>query len=314
MRLQPRAVGPLGVARGRGADEGSRGRVRHARGVLVGMARARTRRVRLRAVRRGPRAAARERDRRRPGHGHRLAAAVAHDAAPGGAAGRRRGAHTVAGQPAVLVSELPGVPRPRAPARRRARPPVRQPPGREAVARQQRAGVPRRQVLLRRERRGVPALARGPLRLDREAERRVGHGVLVAALLLVRRGAAAPAHAHDHQSEPRARLLPLLVRRAAGLLPRGARRPAPALAGRARHHEPDGQPAAVGHRLLQLGAAARPRLAGPLHRHPAAPPPGRAGVQRRPHAGRGGRRAVDAHGVGHERGELAAGEPGEEAG
>ena len=100
------------------------------------------------------------------------------------------------------------------------------PPRRPALARQQRAGLPHRQVLVRRQRRGVPALARRPLRVDRRAERRLGHRVLVAALPELRGGAAAADHPGRAQPHPRAGLRALLLRRAARLLPGRARRAA----------------------------------------------------------------------------------------
>ncbi len=73
-----------------------------------------------------------------------VAAAVADQRAPGDPAGRRRGPDAVAGQPAVLVPQLAGVPRARAAAGRRDGPPLRRAPGRPALARQQRAGLPQR--------------------------------------------------------------------------------------------------------------------------------------------------------------------------
>src|ERR1700754_4082587 len=73
---------------------------------------------------------------------------------------------------------------------------------RPAVARQQRAGMPHRQVLVRRQRRGVPALALQPVRVDRRAERRLGHRVLIAALPELRGGSTAPDHSGRAQPHP----------------------------------------------------------------------------------------------------------------
>ena len=68
-----------------------------------------------------------------------------------------------------------------------------------------------------------------------------------------RRGAAAPDHARGAQPDPTAGLRPLLLRRAAGLPPRRARRAAAAL-DRAGHHELHGQRAPVRTGLLRVGA------------------------------------------------------------
>ena len=60
---------------------------------------------------------------------------------------------------------------------------VRRPPGRRDVARAQRVRLPQLALLLRRLGRRLPALAGAAVRHARRAERGLGHGVLVPALL-----------------------------------------------------------------------------------------------------------------------------------
>ena len=247
----------------------------------------------------------------RHGDGDGRAPAVAHRRAPGDPARRPGRAHALAGQQAVLVPQLAGVPGACARARRADGASLRHAPGRAAVARVQRAGVPQRAVLVRRLGRGVPALARRALRRHRAAQRRLGHRVLEPALHDVRRSAAAADHACGAQPDPAAGLRPLLLRRLAGLPPRRARRP-PAALDRAGDDELHGQRAPVRAGLLRVGTRDGRRQPGPLPRPPAAAPARRAGVRRRSHA-RGRGRVVAAHGVGDVGGELAAGERREAA-
>ena len=102
---------------------------------------------------------------------------------------------------------------------------VRRPPGGGDVARAQRVRLPQLELLLRRLGDGVPQLAAAPLRRARDAERRLGHGVLEPALLRLGRGhpAAAAGLQHLRQPHPAARLRPVQLRRTARLLPRRGR-------------------------------------------------------------------------------------------
>ena len=75
-------------------------------------------------------------------------------------------------------------------------------------------------------------------------------------------------------------------------------------------HDPRPLPAA---RLPRLGPVPGRRQHRPLRRRRPAAPPRRAVLRRRPHPWAGRRPAVDAHGALDERGQLAAGQPGEGA-
>ena len=187
-------------------------------------------------------------------------------------------------------------------------------PGAGALARGQRAGLPRPARLLRRRRGRVPALARGPVRHGRGAQRRLGHGVLVAAVRRLRRGAAPAQRPDVPEPDAAAGLRAVLLGRAAGALPRAAGRAARGHAERADDHQPH---ALHGHEvdgLLLLGRRPRRHRQRPLHARPRPGGPRRARVQRRPHARGGRRRPVDAHGALDERGELAAAQPHQASG
>ena len=148
-----------------------------------------------------------------------LAHAASRD--PAGDRGRRAARGR---QPAAVLPELAGLPRARpASSCERVVERYARPSGARAVAREQRVRMPRQPLLLRGVGGGVPRLAAREVRLRRRAQPGVGHGVLVAALRLVRRGRAAARGADVPQPDPAARLRPVLERRAARLLPGGGR-------------------------------------------------------------------------------------------
>ena len=96
------------------------------------------------------------------------------------------------------------------------------------LARRERVRRPRGGVLLRRERDRLPRLAARAARICRRAERGLVHGVLVAGVSLVRRGAPAAVGADVLQPGAAARLRAVQLRRHARVLPRGARGAPPA--------------------------------------------------------------------------------------
>ena len=220
----------------------------------------------------------------RPRHRHRLTAAVADAPPPRDAAGDPGRAHAVARRAPVLLPQLARLPRARPGAVHPDGRALPRPPGARPVARLQRARLPQRPLLLRHQRCGVPHVAAPPVRRRRgAAQRRVGHGVLVAALRRLRAGAAATGGAHPRQPHPAARLRALQLRPAARQLRRRARRAAPALPRRAGDDQLHGDAADTRHGLPALGPRARRRVQRPLpHRRGGRRPP-RACVQRRPH-------------------------------
>ena len=211
--------------------------------------------------------------------------------APGDPPGRRRRPHAVAGQPAVLVPQLAGVPRARPAARRRDGPPLRQrtPPSGSGTSATSWAATTARcwcdvsAAAFRRwltDRYGV----------DRRAQRRLGHRVLVAALRRLRRRCCRRGSRRRCRTRPTRWTSPASA--PTSCCPTTG--PSATCCGRCPpgpgDHEPHviSPPERAG--LLPLGAGAGRRLPGPLPRPPAARPAGRAGVLRRPDP-RGGRRA-----------------------
>ena len=150
---------------------------------------------------------ARRRHRDRHGHGDRRAAAVAHHRPPGDPPRRPRRAHALAGQQAVVVPQLAGLPGARA-ARSSSR-------WRAATAGTRRCGCgtcpTSWAATTARCWCDVSAAAFRRWLADRygdidEAQRRLGHRVLEPALHDVRRGAAAADHACGAQPDPAAGL------------------------------------------------------------------------------------------------------------
>jgi hypothetical protein len=111
--------------------------------------------------------------------------------------------------------------------------------------------APTRRAATARCPRRLPLLARAPPRDPGRPQRGLGHGVLEPALRGLGGDPAAPDRAVLLQSGAGARLPPLLLRRAAGLLRPRARRARAGHAGRAGHHELHGAVRAPG--LLGVG-------------------------------------------------------------
>ena len=284
-RLQPRAVARGDPGRGHRADARGRRQPRLARDLLLGPARAAPGRVRLRLAGPVDGPAARRRHPGRPGHRHRLATALAGPAPPRGAAGRPGRQPALARQPADLLPLLAGLRRALAAAGRAAGEPLRRPPGPGDVARLQRARLPQRALLLRRQRGRVPRLAAAPVRRGRPVwtpsttpgARRSGASTTPTGATSCRRD-----HHGTGQPDPGARLLAVLLRRAARHLPARARRAAgghPGRAGDDELHDADPHPR---HGLLVLGAGDGRRLHRPLPRRRARPARRRAGLVGRP--------------------------------
>ena len=114
----------------------------------------------------GARPAGRGGDRRRPGHGHGVAAALARHGAPRDPAGHGGRAAARARRAAALLPERARVPRGRRRPRRTDGAALRRPPGRGHVARRQRVRLPRPRLLLRdrRRRRSAAGSGRGTAR------------------------------------------------------------------------------------------------------------------------------------------------------
>ena len=145
-------------------------------------------------------------------------------ALPRDPAGRPRRAHAVAGQPAGVVPSSPVYREQRARARRPPRRRGTRPPGAGDVARLQRATA-----ATTRPATATPAPAPSALAARRYGDldapqRRVGHRVLEPALHRLGRDPAAAADHDASPTRPSARLPPVLLGRAARLLPRRARR------------------------------------------------------------------------------------------
>ncbi len=305
VRLQPRAVGPRGLGRGRPAHARGRREPRRDQRLRLVARRAAPGRVRLRRPRPRHRPAARRRDRRRPRHRDGLDPAVAHHRPPRGPAGRGRRHDPLARRTPGVLPELPGLPRARPRPRPRHRRALRRPPRGPALARLERARLPQRALLLRRLRRGLPRLAPEPVRHRRGAERRLGHVLLEPALLRVGPGPAAAGDAVLHEPRPDARLRPVLVRRTARAPPRRGRGPARPER-QARHDELHGRGAHHGARLLVVGRGHGRHRERPLPRPPTAPTARRARVRRGHHPRARRRSALAAHGALDGRRELAA--------
>ena len=223
---------------------------------------------------------AQQRHRRVPGDADRLATGLVHPAEPRRAAGDPGRRTPGARLPRHLLRQLGHLPRGvRTPGEGAVRA-LRQPSGAEDVARPQRV---RHVVLLLQLRPGVPGLAAAALPDARRRQRRVEHGLLVAALLALGRDRAAAGDAVSAEPGSGAGLPPLPV----GLAPA----PLPGAEGGA-HQRP------AGHHQLRPGrlGAGRPRPLGPRggprrdRPLPGARPRrgGAAGVRRRPGPGLGG--------------------------
>ena len=166
---------------------------------------------------------------RRPRHRHRLAAAVADAPPPRDAAGDPGRAHAVARRAPGLLPQLAGLPRARPGAVRAGWPSA------TATTRRSRCGTsPTSSAATTPAATATSARRRSATWLRRRyddawrAQRRLGHGVLVPALRRLRAGPAAARGADPRQPHPAAGLRALLLRRAARLLRRRARRAAPA--------------------------------------------------------------------------------------
>src|SRR4029077_19849984 len=94
---------------------------------------------------------------------------------------------------AALLSVQPRLPRLRPALGRGDGDPLPRPPGAGDVARRQRVRLPRARLLVRRLGAGLPGLAAAAPRVDRGAQPRLGHRLLVAALLGLGGGDPAPA-------------------------------------------------------------------------------------------------------------------------
>src|SRR6266702_1452320 len=307
-RLQPRAVAAGRLAPGRAADARGRGQSGDRGRVLVGLAGAGGRPLRVRLARRRARPAPRARDQGRPRHRDGRATAVVLAAPPGEPAGRFPGPDALARQPPDLLPQLGGLPRRRCAAGRVAGQALRRAPGAGNVARAQRVRLPQRPLLLRRQRRGLPRLAPAPLRRPRRPEPGLGHRLLEPALRRLGRGRPPAAGADLREPDQAARLVALQFQRAAGVLPRGARGAGAPHALDPDHHQPDGR-ALQDPGLLVLGPRAGPDRQRPL------PPRGGPGRPYRPGAGgrpvplAGRRPALGADGALDQRGQLAAAQP-----
>ncbi len=265
-RLQPRAVAARGLARGRRADAAGRRHLRHRGGLLLVVARAGARPLRVRLARRGARPAPRRRRRGRPRHRDRLSPTVVQPQVPRLAAGAQRRHPPVARQPAGVLPELDGVHRARRRARRADGPPLPRPPGAGDVARLERVRLPQPALLVRRLRRGLPRVADGPPRRPRRAQRGLGHRVLEPALHGVGAGDPAAGHPDLPQPDAVAGLLAVRLGHPAGAVRGRARRPARAVARGAGHHELHDQRPLPAARLRALGARGRRRQHRPLRR------------------------------------------------
>ncbi len=265
------------------------------------------RRVGLRLARPGHRHPARRRHRREPRHGDRLAAAVGERELPRDAARRRIRRVVLAGKPPALRALLPRLPAPRRRAGTTHRRALRRPPGGGDVARRQRVRLPPLDGLLRCRAGCVPSLAAREVRHRRRPQRGVGHELLVAAVQHLRRGLPPAPRALQPQSVVHARLPPVHLRHAAGVLPGGAEHPAAGRRDAADHDELHGPVQA--RRLSPVGAAHGRHRRRLLSRPGSSLARTRFGVPARPRALAQARRAVAAVGAGHRCRELAPGEP-----
>src|SRR5439155_5464153 len=217
-RLLPGAVAARTVAGRRRADGRGGSRRRSDGRILVVAPGARARQARLRLARRGDRADERARARGDSRDADRGTARLADRAAPGDpapACGRPRASVRA---PASLLPEQPGLPRGDAPDRLRARRALRERRPGERLADRQRA---RRPLHLRDLPGLVPRVAARSLRLARDPQRELGHGVLEPDLPVLEpdppargRAGAAPGRVPPRVAEPEpgARLPPLRVR------------------------------------------------------------------------------------------------------
>ena len=253
------------MARGHGVDARCRRQPGQSRHLCLGAGAAGARRVQLRLAGRDPRPVARARHRRRPGYRHLLAAAVAHHAAPRDPARHRDRRGPFPWRPPAVPPHVTGLSHLRPAARTGDGSALRRPPGARSVARLERARLPQRPRLLRRRGRGLPHLADRAVRRPRGTERGLGHGVLVAALLVVGADPAATAGCGLPQPHPAAGLRPLLVMGAAGLPAGRDRDPARDHAGHPDHDQlhGHGQPGQR-HELCRVGKRCRHRLQRPL--------------------------------------------------
>ncbi|CAA9318997.1 MAG: GH42, partial [uncultured Frankineae bacterium] len=311
-RLQPGAVAGGGLGRGRAPDAGG-GRQRRQPGDLqLGAARAAGGDLGVRLAGPRRRGAARRGGGGRPGHRHGVPAAVVLPRPPREPAGDRGRQAAVVGEPAGVLPQLHGLPRRRRAAGGGDRRALRGAPGRAHVARQQRVRLPRLALLLRHQRRRLPHLAARAVRRPRCAERRVGDGLLEPALRRLGGGPAAARLTDLAQPHPAAGLVALQLGRAAGAVPLGARRGAGAQRP-ADHHELHGL-ALQAPGLLRLGPGGRSRLQRPLRHRRGPRAGGGARAVGRPHPRARPAGAVAAHGELHQRGQLAAAQPGQDAG
>jgi hypothetical protein len=160
----------------------------------------------------------RRRDLSRSGDRHRLATALAVARAPGDAARARGRCAAVARRTPALLPEQPRISRRDTTPCRCAGHPLRGASGVGDVACRQRVRLPRAGVLLRCLRPGVPGLADEAVRNAGGVEPRLGHRLLVAAVLLVGRDRTATANTYVAESQPATRLHALLLGRAARVL------------------------------------------------------------------------------------------------
>ena len=181
------------------------------------------------------------------------------------------------------------------------------------MARQQRVRLPRRAVLLRRQRRGLPRLAAAPLRRPRRAQRRLGDRLLEPALRRLGGGPAAPGVADLAQPHAAARLVALQLRRAA------RRSTAPSATPSARtatcRSRPTSWPRGSSRSTTSPGAArstSSRTTTTCIGEDPAPEVELALSADLTARAGAAG--AVAAHGDLHQRGQLAAAQPGQDAG
>ncbi len=184
-------------------------------------------------------------------------------------------------------------------------------PARGDVARLERVRVPQPALLLRHLRRRLPHVAASQVRGPGGLQRRVGHVVLEPAVHRLVAGAPSATQHRDREPDAVTRLRTLRFGHAARAVHGGARRAAQPLPRRAGHDElHDARPLQAA-RLPPVGARAGRRQHRPLPRRRSRRRRSRAGVRRRPDAGPGGRGALGPDGALHQRGELAAGQPGQ---
>ena len=270
--------------------------------------------VRVRLARPGARRAARRRHPGRPGHRHRLAAAVVLRGAPGDAAGRPRRAaarRTAAGRRTAPAPRRTG--RPRVAWSSSSPPATRDHPALALWHVHNEYGCHNAALLLRRRprRRSAPGCARRYARPGR-AQRRLGHRVLVPALHRLGRRSSRPGPRRPSRTRRRCWT-------SAGSAPTSCWRASPPSATCCAGSTPDVpvttnfMPGSHGPRLLGVGRGAdRTRLVSNDHYLIADAPRRAAGpdrVRRRPGPLARRRRPVAADGALHQRGQLAAPQP-----